>query len=307
MMFPNKNNQMRSLRYGIGNQDLPKTNLVNALRYGTQLGLEFISPASDIKEYQEGVKQAATGDLIGIPRAAAGLAGVFIPGSKYIREGGQKVSKTLDDKINEFINDKFKKTKFKKGTKLYHGTSADVKSPIDLDPYAERKIYNVDAESSLNKERGVTYFTDDPKFAEEFIPIEGFRDYKKGSKIIFGKLDTDKIFNINDSNDYKKLYKALEKKYGKKYTEKTLSKVKDLDEKELKDLLDEFGTPGLIKKDYYILEQPEVRETIEQLGYDGFETLEDVYRGKKAVGLFNPKVSVKNNKTLKEIFDEEYK
>ena len=89
MMFPNKNNQMRSLRYGIGNQDLPKTNLVNALRYGTQLGLEFISPASDIKEYQEGVKQAATGDLIGIPRAAAGLAGFFIPGSKYIREGVQ--------------------------------------------------------------------------------------------------------------------------------------------------------------------------------------------------------------------------
>ena len=26
---------------------------------------------------------------------------------------------------------KFKKTKFKKGTKLYHGTSADVKSPKD--------------------------------------------------------------------------------------------------------------------------------------------------------------------------------
>jgi len=41
MMFPNKNNQMRSLRYGIGNQDLPKTNLVNALCYGTQLGSDF--------------------------------------------------------------------------------------------------------------------------------------------------------------------------------------------------------------------------------------------------------------------------
>jgi len=188
---------------------------------------------------------------------------------------------------------KFKKTKFKKGTKLYHGTSADVKSPKDLDPYAERKIYNIETEPVLNKERGVTYFTDEPKFAEEFLPTKEFREYEKGSKIIFGKLDTNKIFNINDSNDYKKLYKTLEKKYGKKYTEKTLSRIKDLEEKELKDLLDEFGTPGIIKRDYYILEQPEVREAIEQLGYDGFETLEDVYRGTKGVGLFNPKVSVK--------------
>ena len=46
MMFPNKNNQMRSLRYGIGNQDLPKTNLVNALRYGTQLGSDFLTGSS---------------------------------------------------------------------------------------------------------------------------------------------------------------------------------------------------------------------------------------------------------------------
>ena len=46
MMFPNKNNQVRSLRYGIGNQDLPKTNLVNALRYGTQLGSDFLTGSS---------------------------------------------------------------------------------------------------------------------------------------------------------------------------------------------------------------------------------------------------------------------
>ena len=198
----------------------------------------------------------------------------------------------LSSQAAKLIN-KFKKTKFKKGTKLYHGTSADVKSPKDLDPYSERIIYNIETEPNLNKERGVTYFTDEPKFAEEFLPTKKSREYEKGSKIIFGKLDTNKIFNINDSNDYKKLYKTLEKKYGKKYTEKTLSRIKDLDEEELKNLLDEFGTPGIIKRDYYILEQPEVRETIEQLGYDGFETLEDVYRGTKGVGLFNPKVSVK--------------
>jgi len=46
MMFPNKNNQVRSLRYGIGNQDLPKINLVNALRYGTQLGSDFLTGSS---------------------------------------------------------------------------------------------------------------------------------------------------------------------------------------------------------------------------------------------------------------------
>jgi hypothetical protein len=45
-MFPNKYNQVRSLRYGIGNQDLPKTNLINALRYGIQLGSDFLTGSS---------------------------------------------------------------------------------------------------------------------------------------------------------------------------------------------------------------------------------------------------------------------
>ena len=88
----------------------------------------------------------------------------------------------LGSQAAKLIN-KFKKTKFKKGTNLYHGTSADIKSPKDLDPYAERKIYNVDTESGLNKERGVTYFTDEPKFADEFLPTKEFRDYEEGSKI----------------------------------------------------------------------------------------------------------------------------
>ena len=120
----------------------------------------------------------------------------------------------LGSQAAKLIN-KFKKTKFKKGTNLYHGTSADIKSPKDLDPYSERIIYNIETEPDLNKERGVSYFTDEPKFADEFLPREKISKYKEGSKIIFGKLDTNKIFNINDSNDYKKLYKTLEKKYGK--------------------------------------------------------------------------------------------
>ena len=74
---------------------------LSLLRKAAPMLGEVISPASDIKEYQEGIKQTLSGNLLGLPRAAAGLAGIFIPGSKYIREGGQKVSKIIDDKLKD--------------------------------------------------------------------------------------------------------------------------------------------------------------------------------------------------------------
>ena len=103
--IPERKEPVRSLKEGIGSQeitDISDEEAGNILDNVMKFGLEVLSPASDIKEYQEGVKQAATGDLMGVPRAVAGLAATVVPGSKFIREGGQKVAEKIQDTIPIF-------------------------------------------------------------------------------------------------------------------------------------------------------------------------------------------------------------
>lgn len=183
----------------------------------------------------------------------------------------------------------------KKGNKIYHATDQDVKRPQDLDPYKKRNIYNIEGEEGLSSERGVSYFTSDPKFTEQFIEKDRGIGFKDKSRILFGELKTNKIFNLNKNKDYEKLKNALIKKYGIEKANKLLQRKKDIDLQTLKDLESEYGVAGILKEDYYLLENPEVRDVIKELGYDGFQTIEDIYRGKKAVGLFNPELSVKKH------------
>jgi len=75
---------------------------LNLLRKVAPMLGEVISPASDIKEAQTGSTKIMQGDILGVPQIIGGLAGILVPGSKYIREGGQKVSKFLDDKLKGY-------------------------------------------------------------------------------------------------------------------------------------------------------------------------------------------------------------
>ena len=75
---------------------------LNLLRKVAPMLGEVISPASDIKEAQTGSAKIMQGDILGVPQIIGGLAGILVPGSQYIKKGGQKVSKFLDDKLKGY-------------------------------------------------------------------------------------------------------------------------------------------------------------------------------------------------------------
>ena len=160
---------------------------LSLLRKAAPMLGEVISPASDIKEYQEGIKQTLSGNLLGLPRAAAGLAGIFIPGSKYIREGGQKVSKIIDDKLKDL------------------NTEEAITSYV----IAPDKIDRTQLVNKINKDKNIQKKTD------EFLNKKGFKEedtipiYRvitsnkpneiiKDEKLISGSLDMKQHLNVFD-------------------------------------------------------------------------------------------------------------
>ena len=160
---------------------------LSLLRKAAPILGEVISPASDIKEYQEGIKQISSGNLLGLPRAAAGLAGVFIPGSKYIREGGQKVGKIIDDKLKDL------------------NTEEAITSYV----IAPDKIDRTQLVNKINKDKNIQKKTD------EFLNKKGFKkentipiyriitsnkpnEIIKDEKLISGSLNIKQHLNVFD-------------------------------------------------------------------------------------------------------------
>ena len=90
---------LRSIKYGTGKQTVPKNNMtIEDIKKAGLFGLDLISPAYDVQEYKQGVEQTFSGDPYGIPRAAAGLLGMVVPGSKYISQTAKKAAKKITPK-----------------------------------------------------------------------------------------------------------------------------------------------------------------------------------------------------------------
>ena len=75
---------------------------LSLLRKAAPMLGEVISPASDIKEAQKGSARIMKGEILGVPQMIAGLASVLVPGSQYIRKGGEKLFKFADDKLKGY-------------------------------------------------------------------------------------------------------------------------------------------------------------------------------------------------------------
>ena len=82
--------------------NLSTEDYINLLKKAVLTTGEILSPASDIAEAKEGSAKIMQGDISGLPQMLGGIAGIAIPGSKAIREGGQKVAEKIQDTIPIF-------------------------------------------------------------------------------------------------------------------------------------------------------------------------------------------------------------
>jgi len=123
-------NGLRSLKYGIGPNEVVPTKPITRedLQNIGLLAADIISPAHDIKEYQQGVQQTMQGNLWGIPQALTGLLGIAIPGSKYIKQGTSNLIKRVipkkeKDLLRDLDTDDYPTIPQGKELKVYHGTA----------------------------------------------------------------------------------------------------------------------------------------------------------------------------------------
>tara|TARA_R100001126_G_scaffold94959_1_gene66291 strand:+ start:55 stop:951 length:897 start_codon:yes stop_codon:yes gene_type:complete len=81
--------------------NLSTEDYINLLKKAALTTGEILSPASDIAEAKEGSAKIMQGDISGLPQMLGGIAGIAIPGSKAIREGGQKVAEKIIPKASQ--------------------------------------------------------------------------------------------------------------------------------------------------------------------------------------------------------------
>jgi len=134
---------------------------------------EVISPASDIKEAQEGSARIMKGEILGVPQMIAGLASILVPGSQYIRKGGK------------FIEDKLKG---------YHATPEENISLI------KEKGFNPTGRRSPDADIGV-HVALDPKITDMVI---GGKVTGKNYKVLPLNINKNtKALEVNDINSFR--------------------------------------------------------------------------------------------------------
>ena len=132
---------LRSLKYGIGDQTTSNPSWTKQdLKNMGLLAANIISPAHDIQEYQTGVERTLRGDLWGLPQGLAGLLGIAIPGSKYIKKWTSKlIDRIVPSKKPTTVSrdiDTPPKEKIPEGQeiKVFHGTKHPYKQDIFQTP-----------------------------------------------------------------------------------------------------------------------------------------------------------------------------
>jgi len=132
-------NGLRSLKYGIGNQDVgTKGSAQDMLMFLA----ESIGPGYGLGEYSEGIQDLLEGNISGIPKAGLGLVAA-LPFGRSISKGAQKV---VD-----------------KGVDIFHGTSAK-----NLKKIEEKGLFDPTGRQSPASEIGIHVATD-PKTSNAVI------------------------------------------------------------------------------------------------------------------------------------------
>ena len=124
-------NGLRSLKYGIGNQDVgTKGSAQDMLMFLA----ESIGPGYGLGEYSEGIQDLLEGNISGIPKAGLGLVAA-LPFGRSISKGAQKV---VD-----------------KGVDIFHGTSAK-----NLKKIEEKGLFNPTGRQAPTSDIGIHVATD---------------------------------------------------------------------------------------------------------------------------------------------------
>ena len=132
-------NGLRSLKYGIGNQDVgTKGSAQDMLMFLA----ESIGPGYGLGEYSEGIQDLLEGNISGIPKAGLGLVAA-LPFGRSISKGAQKV---VD-----------------KGEDIFHGTSAK-----NLKKIEEKGLFDPTGRQSPASEIGIHVATD-PKTSNVIV------------------------------------------------------------------------------------------------------------------------------------------
>jgi len=132
-------NGLRSLKYGIGNQDVgTKGSAQDMLMFLA----ESIGPGYGLGEYSEGIQDLLEGNISGIPKAGLGLVAA-LPFGRSISKGAQKV---VD-----------------KGVDIFHGTSAK-----NLKKIEEKGLFDPTGRQSPASEIGIHVATD-PKTSNVIV------------------------------------------------------------------------------------------------------------------------------------------
>ena len=275
---------LRSIKYGVGNQAVINNNpitLENMKRAGL-FAADMVSPAYDIQEYKQGVEQTLSGDLYGIPRAAAGLLGMAVPGSKYISQTAKKAAKKITPskkplpKVTAKQEENFIKSLLDPSFKEKIGTRTYPNLPVGKEIKAYHGTKEPFKGEGFQTGTGVLFVSPNPKFADSFMRSKSdFKKYEAGARTY--PLRINKNANIFDPTDEKqfnellknKRFKAWVKRNNKIYNDSAPSLGKPtLNEKQfLKTLKEnEFYEEGAGN----FLEHEDLHPILKDLGYDGF-------------------------------------
>tara|TARA_R110001592_G_scaffold136627_3_gene353887 strand:- start:524 stop:1513 length:990 start_codon:yes stop_codon:yes gene_type:complete len=275
---------LRSIKYGVGNQAVINNNpitLENMKRAGL-FAADMVSPAYDIQEYKQGVEQTLSGDLYGIPRAATGLLGMAVPGSKYISKAAKKAAKKITPskkplpKVTAEQEENFIKSLLDPSFKEKIGTRTYPNLPVGKEIKAYHGTKEPFKGEGFQTGTGVLFVSPNPKFADSFMRSKSdFKKYEAGARTY--PLRINKNANIFDPTDEKQFNELLKNKRFKAWVKRNNKIYNDgapslgeptLNEKQfLKTLKEnEFYEEGAGN----FLEHEDLHPILKDLGYDGF-------------------------------------
>jgi hypothetical protein len=268
---------LRSLKYGIGPNEVVPTKPITRedLQNMGLLAVDIISPAHDIKEYQQGVQKTMQGNLWGIPQALAGLLGIAIPGSKYIKQGTSNLIKRVAPKKVRVLKHLDDSPKIPEGQeiKVFHGTRRPYKQDIFKTP------------------DNVLYTTKNPNEASLFarnIEPKDFGTYRTGARVYPLRIKKDaKIFDpsrddhwkkLMEDNDFKQWLQNMHTQHNQLLIDEPMDIIKD--PKKFRKLFRKnkyFGHVG------HLIEDESLQPILKRHGFDGFTVRE---AGETNIGMF---------------------
>jgi len=258
----------------LGDSDLTKEEKIDLLQQAGLLGIDLISPASDIKEYQQGAMKIAKGNIEGVPQVLAGLAGIFVPGSKYIRGIGKKLGQKIDDTIS-IPSTRSTWADPDKDIKVFHGTHK---------PFIESE--------SFRTPENVLFVSPNPHLASKFTEIG---ELQETGKRVYPLKISKEIVEKNIFDPSKEKHFNLLKK-DPDFNQWVEKRLKDYNLNTDKKINKEQFLEGFRKNNFFpeendidtgaYIEDIDLQPILQKFNFEGFTIKEGGHAVSKNIGVF---------------------